>query len=141
MRSFAKNPSRLRPSDEQGATLVEELVTVAIIGMGIVILVAMITTGAIGVRQVDDKVVAESLTRSQLELIKDAAYEADPVTNPYPGVAPIPNYIVAIGIEYWNASSSTFVPVLRNDGLQRITVTVTSGGTTLVQTAEYKVDR
>ena len=128
-------------NDEEGTTLVEELVTVAIIGIGIVILVAMITTGVVGVRQVDDKVLAESLARSQLEIIKDAAYQADPVSVPYPAVAPIPNYSVAVGIEYWNASSSTFVSAVWNDGLQKITVTVSSSGTTLVQTAEYKVDR
>lgn len=128
-------------NDEKGTTLVEELVTVAIIGIGIVILVAMITTGVIGVRQVADKVLAESLARSQLEIIKDAAYQADPVSVPYPAVAPIPNYSVAVGIEYWNASTSTFVSAVRNDGLQKITVTVSSAGTPLVQNAEYKVDR
>lgn len=130
-------------NDEKGTTLVEELVTVAIIGIGIVILVAMITTGVIGVRQVADKVLAESLARSQLEIIKDAAYRADPVSGPYPTVAPIPNYSVAVGIEYWNASTSEFVPDVRNDddGLQKITVTVSSAGTPLVQNAEYKVDR
>ena len=127
--------------EEKGTTLVEELVTVAIIGIGIVILVAMITTGVIGVRQVADKVLAESLARSQLEIIKDAAYQADPVFVPYPAVAPIPNYSVAVGIEYWNASSSIFVSSVRNDGLQKITVTVSSAGTPLVQNAEYKVDR
>lgn len=128
-------------NDEKGTTLVEELVTVAIIGIGIVILVAMITTGVIGVRQVADKVLAESLARSQLEIIKDAAYQADPVSVPYPAVAPIPDYSVAVGIEYWNASTSTFVSAVRNDGLQKITVTVSSAGTPLVQNAEYKVDR
>jgi len=65
---FTKNPLRSF-NDEGGTTLVEELVTVAIIGIGIVVLVAMITTGVIGVRQVDDKVLAESLARSQLEII------------------------------------------------------------------------
>ncbi len=128
-------------NDEKGTTLVEELVTVAIIGIGIVILVAMITTGVIGVRQVADKVLAESLARSQLEIIKDAAYQADPVSVPYPAVAPIPNYSVAVGIEYWNATTSTFVSAVRNDGLQKITVTVSSAGTPLVQNADYKVDR
>jgi len=128
-------------NDEEGTTLVEELVTVAIIGIGIVILVAMITTGVVGVRQVDDRVLAESLARSQLEIIKDAAYQADPVSVPYPAVAPIPNYSVAVGIEYWNATTSAFVAAVRNDGLQKITVTVSSAGTPLVQTAEYKVDR
>ncbi len=121
--------------------MVEELVSVAVIGIGIVILVAMITTGVIGVRQVDDNVVAESLARSQLELIKDSSYLADPTSVPYPTVTPILNYSVGVGIEYWNATSSTFIPTVWNDGLQRITVTVSSSGTTLIQTAEYKVNR
>ncbi len=126
---------------ENGATLVEELVTVAIIAFGIVILVAMITTGVIGVRQVDDKVIAETLARSQLELVKDASYEADPGTNPYPPVTGVPGYSVIVAIEYWNATSSSFSTTLRNDGLQRVTVTVSSGADTLAQTAVFKVDR
>ena len=127
--------------NEKGATLVEELMTVAIIGVGIVILVAMITTGVIGVRTVDDKVLAESLARSQLEIIKDAAYEADPGTSPYPSVTLLPGYIVSVSIEYWNAGSGTFTTSQRNDGLQKITVTVSTGGTNIIQTAAFKVDR
>ena len=127
--------------NEQGATLVEELMTVAIIAFGIVILVAMITTGVVGVRQVDDKVMAESLARSQLELIKNASYQADPGTSPYPSVTGIPGYVVSLGIEYWNAGSGSFTSTLRNDGMQKITVTVSTGGDTLVQTATFKVNR
>ncbi len=126
---------------EKGATLVEELVTVAIIAIGIVILVAMITTGVIGVRQVDDLVVAETLARSQLELVKDASYEADPGTTPYPAVPGVPGYSVIVAIEYWNATTSSFSTSLRNDGLQRVMVTVSSGADTLAQTAAFKVDR
>jgi len=134
---FLNNGYRIFNSEE-GTTLVEELVSVAVIAIGIVILVAMITTGVIGVRLVDDKVIAESLARSQLELIKDSSYLAA-----YPAVAPIPNYSVGVGIEYWNwnGTTGTFGSTVHNDGLQRITVTVSSAGTTLVQTAEYKVDR
>jgi type II secretory pathway pseudopilin PulG len=127
--------------DQSGATLVEELVTIAIIGMGIVILVAMVTTGVLGVRQVDDNITAENLVRSQLELIKDAAYQADPTTSPYPSVSPIAGYSVTVGIEYWDAGNGSFQSSLRNDGLQKITITVTSGGSSLAQTSEYKVDR
>ena len=126
---------------ERGATIVEELVTVAIIAFGIVILVAMIYTGVVGVRQVDDKVIAETLVRSQLELIKDAAYQANPISSPYPAVSTVPGYSVVVGIEYWNAGSSTFVSTQRNDGLQQITVTVSSGGDTLIQTSAFKVNR
>lgn len=126
---------------EAGATLVEELVTIAIIGMGIVILVAMITTGALGVRQVDDNVRADSLARSQLELIKDAPYQGDPISSPYPSVTGIPGYTVAVGIEYWNAISGAFQSTLRDDGLQRITVTVSAGSTLTAQVSDFKVDR
>jgi hypothetical protein len=95
----------------------------------------------IGVRQVDDLVVAETLARSQLELVKDASYEADPGTTPYPSVTGVPGYVVSISIEYWNATTSSFSTSLRNDGLQRVTVTVSSSGDTLAQTAAFKVDR
>ncbi|MCJ7716010.1 MAG: type II secretion system GspH family protein [Anaerolineales bacterium] len=128
-------------NNEEGTTLVEELVSVAVIGIGIVILVAMITTGVIGVRLVDDKVMAESLARSQLELIKDSSYQANPTSDPYPTVVPIPNYSVGVGIEYWNETSSTFGSAVQNDGLQKITITVSSDGNSLIQTAEFKVDR
>jgi Flp pilus assembly pilin Flp len=127
--------------NEKGATLVEELMTVAIISFGIVILVAMITTGVIGVRTVDDKVLAESLARSQLEMIKDAAYEAYPGTSPYPSVTTISGYIVSVSIEYWNAGSGSFTPTQWNDGLQKITVTVSTGGIDIVQTAAFKMNR
>ncbi len=141
MSTFKLRMSRLKISADHGATLVEELVTVAIIAIGIVVLVAMITTGVVGVRQVDDQVKAETLARSQLELIKDSVYQANPGTTPYPSVTAVPGYTVVVGIEYWNSTSSSFSAAQRNDGLQRITVTVTSGADTLAQTAAFKVDR
>ena len=127
--------------NEKGATLVEELVTIAIIGMGIVILVVMITTGTLGVRRIDDDVRAQSLARSQIELIKDAPYEVDPTTSPYPSVVGISGYSVSLDFEYWNASTGSFQSGWRNDGLQKITVTVSSGATQLAQVSEFKVDR
>jgi type II secretory pathway pseudopilin PulG len=126
---------------ESGATLVEELVSIAIIGIGIVILVAMITTGTLGVSKIDDLVRAQSLARSQLELIKDAPYETDPPSFPYPSVVGIPGYSVVVGIEYWNASTSSFQTDWRDDGMQKLTITVSSGATQLSQVSEFKVDR
>jgi hypothetical protein len=127
--------------EENGTTIVEELVSIAIIGFGLVILVAMISTGALGVSKVDDIVRADSLARSQLELIKDADYEANPLLSPYPAVGSIPGYSVAVSIEFWNATTTSFQSGLRDDGLQRITVTVSSGGSPLKSLSEYKVDR
>ena len=126
---------------EIGAALVEELVTVAIIGTGVVLLVAMITTGTLGVRLIDDQVQANSLARSQMELVKDYPYQADPITSPYPAVGAVPGYSVILEFEYWNATSSSFQSSWRNDGLQKVIVTVYSGASQLTQLSEYKVDR
>lgn len=134
------NP-RSRLKDETGATLVEELISIAIIGTGIVLLVAMITSGTLGVRLIDDQVQGQSLARSQLELVKDAPYEGDPTASPYPAVGAVPGYSVSLQFEYWNESTGSFQSSWRNDGLQKITVTVFSGANQVAQVAGYKVDR
>lgn len=130
---------------EAGFTLVEELVAVAVVGLGLVILVSMITTGAVGARKVNDLVVAESLARSQIELIKDAAYQANPGTSPYPAVSAPAEFSVNVSYQYWDSSanggSGGFITAHHNEGLQKITVTVSSDGETLHTTSSYKVDR
>ena len=126
---------------ETGAALVEELITIAIIGLGIVILIAMITTGTLGVRLVDDQVRGQSLARSQMELIKDAPYEANPITSPYPAVGGLPGYSVTLQVEYYNKTTGSFQSSWRNDGLQKITVNVFSGANQVTQVSEFKVDR
>jgi len=126
---------------ERGAILVEELVTVAVIGLGLSILVAMIATGAIGVRIIDDQVKAEFIARSQLELIKDAPYEADPVSSPYPTPLLVPGYSSALTIRYWDASTTSFTTAVRNDGLQELTVTVSRNGSQLVSLTGFKGSR
>jgi len=128
-------------SEERGLTLVEELVTVAIIGMGLVILVAMVTTGAVGVQKIRDRTVADNLARSQLELIQDAVYQPDPTSSPYPAVSSPSAYQVSVQIEYWDASSDAFIPTVHNDGMQKITVNVTSDGDSVSQISTYKVER
>ena len=125
--SFLRSRITSLLKDERGLTLVEELVAVGVIGLGLVILVAMITTGAIGVRKVDDQVTGQTLARSQLELIKDADYEVNPGN--YPALSPVSGYSV-------NVQVSTL-----EVGLQKVTVTVSSNGEEVQQTTTYKVDR
>ena len=126
---------------EEGQSLVEVLVAIAITGLCLVIVIAGLSTGSMGVRTAGDRVTAENLARSQLELIKDAVYSPDPTASPYPTVSPMPGYSVAVGIEYWIAPSGPFTSAVRNDGLQKVTVSVSGVGGTLLALEGYKVDR
>jgi hypothetical protein len=128
-------------TDQRGSALVEELVTVAVIGLGLSILVAMITTGAVGVRMIDDRSTAEILARSQLELIAEAPYQADPAANPYPTPAPVPGYTISVSFRYWDSTSSSFTPSTVNDGLQEVTITVSDSDGPLYSLSGYKTDR
>lgn len=128
-------------SGETGQSLVEELVAIAIVSLGLVIIIAAVSTGSLGVSTTNDRVTAENLARSQLELIKDAAYSPDPTATPYPTVSPVQGYTVTGGIEYWIAPSGPFTSTVRDDGLQKLTVSVSGGKGTLLQLEGYKVDR
>ena len=116
-------------SDETGQSLVEELVAVAIVSLGLVIIIAALSTGSMGVSTTNDRVTAENLARSQLEVIKDAAYSPDPTVTPYPTVSPVQGYTVTVGVEVLDV------------GLQKVTVTVSRGGEALLQLEGYKVER
>lgn len=128
-------------SGETGQSLVEELVTVAIVSLALVIIIGALSTGSMGVRTASDRVTAENLARSQLELIKDAAYSADPTVSPYPTVSPVQGYTVSVGIEYWTAPDGPFTSTVRDDGLQKLNVGVSGSAGALLQLEGYKVDR
>lgn len=128
-------------SGEAGQSLVEELVAVAIVSLGLVIVMAALSTGSTGVGATSDRVTAENLARSQLELIKDAAYSPDPTAIPYPTVSLPQGYTANVGIEYWIAPSGPFTSTVRDDGLQKLTVSVSGGKGALLQLEDYKVDR
>lgn len=116
-------------SGETGQSLVEELVAVAIVSLGLVILIAALSTGSMGVRTTTNRVTAENLARSQLELIKDTAYSPDPTAIPYPTVAPVQGYAVTVEVEVLDV------------GLQKLTISVSGSKGALMQLEGYKVDR
>ena len=127
--------------DETGQTLTDELVALAILAMLVSIVLLSISTGIAGVKTKDQRVAGETLARSQLELILDASYSADPTAIPYPTVAPITGYTVDTTIEYWNAASESFSSVVQNDDMQKITVSVSGTEGQILQLECYKVER
>lgn len=104
--------------------------------MGLILLVAILSTGSKGVASSVDHVTAEGLARSQLEQIKGDAYNGTYSTIP----API-GYSIDISIAYWDPTLNSFVATDTGSGLQRITVGISRGSNTILQVEDYKVNR
>ena len=113
-------------TEERGTTLVGELVTLAIIGLALIMLLAGLASSGRGLALVQARVMASNCARRQMEAIKAASYRANPTVEPYPTVETTGIYSASVEVSYW--ISTTFQsPVPGQDyGLQFITVTVYS---------------
>jgi len=120
---------------ESGVSLLETLVAMAILGIISVAFLSGLTTASRASIISDQRVTAESLARSQLELVKHAAYvsEASQYT---PTQIPSDNSYTGFSV------TITAQPLESpDDGVQRITVTVLRSGADLYVLEGYKVDR
>ena len=126
-------PANLRSilvNGQEGIGLVEVLVAVAILGVTLVVLLAAVSTGSIGVATTEERATAATLARSQLEYAKSQPYSAAPAS--YATVTPEPGYTVS--------ADATSIPG-GDSSIQLVTVTVTRDGATLLTVEDYKVDR
>ena len=126
---------------QAGFSLPEELMSIMVLALSVGLVITGIFTATQGTKVKLGSVNGQTLSRSQMELIRDGSYLADPTVVPYPTVDPVAGYTVAIDVEYWTAPSGPFTSTVRNDGLQRITVSVSDGAGQLQQLEAYVVDR
>jgi Tfp pilus assembly protein PilV len=117
---------------QAGVGLVETLIAVAILGVTLVALLAAISTGSRGVAITEERVTAENLARSQLEYAKSKTYFTAPAS--YATVTPPAGYTVS-------AEATSILEAGADSSIQKITVTVTRDGVTLLTVEDYKVDR
>jgi Tfp pilus assembly protein PilV len=115
---------------QAGVGLVEALIGVAILAVTLVMLLAAISTGSRGVATTEERITAENLARSQLEYAKSEPYLAAPAS--YATVTPPAGYTVS--------AEATSIPE-GDSSIQKITVTVSRDGETLLTVEDYKVDR
>ena len=119
-----------RLQSEQGFTLVEALVSVAILTMALMMFLLGLSTGVLSSAQSDRLSSAHELARSQMEYTKELPYQAAPVT--YATVTPPAGYTVAA-----NASN-----VAGGDTkIQLVTVAVTKDGVVVYSLEGFKVNR
>ena len=130
-------------ANERGESLVEVLVSVAIMSIVLTTFLSALATGSFATRVVHERVTAENLARAQLECIQDLPYVpgAYPITYTTACAATqLSAYPVELSISYWLSPTFTSDPLDDND-MQWITVTISHNGETLFTIANYKVNQ
>jgi type II secretory pathway pseudopilin PulG len=120
--------ARLR--SEQGFTLVEALVSVAILTMALVVFLAGLSTGVLSTSHSDRLSTAHELARSQMEYTKAQAF--DPVPSSYATVTPPSSYGVTV--------AASAIPE-GDPAIQLITVDVSKDGSVVFSLQGYKAGR
>lgn len=116
--------------DEKGLTLVESLITVAIVGVALVAFAVALSTGSLAVWESDQEVTVQSLARTQMEYIKGYPYDSGATT--YPTVDATDNYSVSVAV--------TSVPDT-DSNIQKVTANISREGQVLLTVEDYKVNR
>jgi len=112
---------------QRGYMLIEVLVAVAIVGVVAVAFLSALTSGYLALVLADENTVAESLTRTEFERIRQATY---PVSGHGPEEA-LPGYWITAIVSDVDETDSP---------IQLVTVEVSHDGELLLTTATYKVD-
>ena len=131
--------ARARRSAEAGETLVELLVTIAIIGLAVVALVGGMGTAIMASDGHRQHATGDTVARSVAELLKNRdpsgsdAYVDCAGNSTYPLPDPPTGLQIALTVKYWNGSGSSvadgsFTTTCPSPdlGLQQIKITVTS---------------
>ena len=119
---------------EKGTALLETLVALALLGIIAVAFLGGIGTATKATVVADEQATAESLARSEIEYLKDCAYQYFTTEYPVDPTLSIPSG--------WSMLNPT-VEALRepDDGIQKVTITVQKNGVTKLSVVMYKSDR
>ena len=122
----------------RGFTMIEVVIAIALIGLIAVAVMSALATASIALIIADERATAESLARSQLEYVKNSPY--DETNNPpeySPDLTAVPDgYDVDIDAIRLNPDPDN--PPEDDDGIQKITVTVSRDGEVKVTLEGYK---
>ena len=121
---------RVLESSQQGMSLVETLVALAILGVSVTAFILALSTGSIATRTQEEDLIAQGLAQSQMETVKAADYDSSGVT--YAPVSAPAGYSVTV------AADSSFYS---DNDIQKLTVTVSREGSAVLTVEGYKVNR
>lgn len=116
---------------ENGASLAEVLIALAIAGTIVVLFLSSLSTGARAVGVIYEHTTAENLARSQLEYTKSQDYVTAPAD--YDSIPSLP--------PGFTVSAEASAVTDRDDNIQKITVTVYRDEKTVLIMEDFKVNR
>ena len=133
LRTREKSGSSTR--HESGAMLVETLVALALVGTIVISFLNSLATASRVTVVTDEHSTAESLARTQMECVKEAAYVSGATTY---AAAPVPEDSSYTAYTVDIAAAPLNTP---DDGIQKITLTVKRAGDVVTTLEGYKVNR
>ena len=116
---------------EKGQFLIEALVALAILGIVAVAFLTALTTSSVAMVLAEQKTMAESLTRTEFEKVKDGQYPATSYTSTIDGYD---IQVDAVFIDPVDHSAT-----ITDKGLQLITIEIQHQGKTLLFSSDYNV--
>ncbi len=127
-------------SDSKGLTLIEVLVALAILGIVAGIFLTGLSVSSKSVMVSEKRITAESLAKSQVEYIKNLDY--DDINNP-PVYAIDPDLNIPAGYDI-SVTAERLDPendgLGDDDGLQKVTITVSRDDNTVFVLTDYKTN-
>jgi len=126
---LSRRPVVVRGQD--GVSLVEVLVAMAIAGGAIVMFLSSLSTGSKSVGVMYEQTMAQNLARSQIEYVKSLEYVAAPTS--YECIESLP--------PGFSVTAEATAIADRDENIQRITVTVYRDGQAVLTKEGFKVKR
>jgi prepilin-type N-terminal cleavage/methylation domain-containing protein len=116
-----------------GFTLIEVLIALALVGIIAIAFLSALSTASMALITADERATAESLARSQMEYVKNLDYDYD---DPYDyeqdneeALPDHPGYFISVSVEPLHSP---------DDGIQKITVIVSSDDKDIITLEDYK---
>jgi len=125
--------------NERGGSLIEVLVAVALLGLALVVLLGSFSTLAIASHTAEQVAQAQAVSRAQAARIKAAPYQAAGDYSAYYETLPA-GLSRAVATSWWDGVSA-WSGTQNANGLQRLIVTISGGGSTAARVEFVKANR
>ena len=120
--------------DERGVGLVESLVSSALLGIALMVLMTSLSTFAIASRSAEDRAIGQALARAQGARIVAAPYQASGDYSSYYEALPT-GFSRSVAVTWWDGTSA-WTGTQNANGLEMVVLTI-SQGATAVTTLEF----